>query len=186
VFGLRPVLDRQPDVDGNGTLHHVGREAEMNRSRPAAESGPEKMAGHVGHFFGTHEHDAGLRGGFIEVHDVDAERRAFLGGSFAKGAGGDLSGEDEDGNGIAISAGEPGERVGGAGAGGGAAEAETAAHARITVRHERGALFVAGQDRADPAAVEEGLVQRHERAPRNPENVGDPFSFEVPQQQLDG
>ena len=108
----------------------------------------------------------------------DAGDIRFLKAVLTQHRGDGLARQDDDGHRVHLGGQEPGHRIGRARARGHEHNAGFAGRSRVTVRHMSGALFVADQDELD-AGVDEGVEDRHGRAPRVSKDVLDSLAFEA-------
>ena len=94
----------------------------------------------------------------------DPHRVGFLKRVVADHVGRHLPGQADDGDAVHERIGEPGDAVGGAGAGGDQHRADPAGGARIALGGVDGALLVPHQDVAQLVLLEDGVVDRQDRA----------------------
>jgi len=96
----------------------------------------------------------------------DADGVGLLEGVRADQVGGDLAGDDHQGDGVQQGVDDAGDGVGGPGAGGHQAHARLAGGAGVALGRMGRALFVAHQDVMQARLVEQGVVDRQDRAAR--------------------
>jgi len=115
-------------------------------------------------------------------HDIHSITRGILETTKAEIRNPGLGGDDQHGCLLGMGARHAGNQVGGAGAGGGATDADSAAFAGVSIRHECRARFMAGKDQAGTTTfftAHQGIEQRAERAAGHAEYIFHAKLFQV-------
>ncbi len=145
---LRDVDEHGAGAPGRGDVHGGGE--------------------HGRHVLRLGDEERVLRDGHRDARDVD-----LLEGVGAHRGREHLAGDREHRHRVHVGVGDRRDQVRGARARGGDADAEAAARGGVALGRVAGALLVAHEDVADGRGGHELVVERHDRAAREPEHVGD-------------
>ena len=154
----------------NFLAHQILRQEDRRRSRSAHPHRHERPIDHAADLIVRHDGAAELGARLEDSVEIDfVIVAAFL----MDAVGVDLTGEQQDRNGIGPSLGDAGERVGRAGTGRGADNARLPGGPSEAVRHECAGLFVAGENRANSSVADDRVVKGSAMRPRHPEYDSD-------------
>ena len=146
---------------GNDLLHlHVFTDVDQDRSRSARRRNVKRFLHHPRQVFGARDEVVVLRDAAADFH-----HRRFLKRIVTQRGRTHLPRDRDHRDRVHLRVGNARDEVGRAGAAGAEANARLAGGARVAVRHESAALFVAREDGAEFVGhLGEGLVNRHRRA----------------------
>ena len=161
-------MARQEIRLGNRLDHILGK-IDEDRSRTPRTGDLKRLPDRPVQVFDPPDEEVVLRAGPGDAGDVH-----LLETVAPDDGGGDLPGEDDDGDRIHVGVGNPGHRVGGAGPGSHQADADPPRHAGVSVGGMNGTLFMAHQDMAD-ILPEELVIDIHDASPRITEEGIDVF-----------